>query len=311
VTAPVLKLAVRDTNIVVAGPLTIFRGSSKDHRGVGRVIESRSLLMGFRSKPRVSWDHETGRPGAGLARALSKLGLCSRARAMALIREGRVRVDGMVCREPGAPVDLDRDRIEVDGRRIDPAAKIYLMLNKPRGVVTTASDEKGRKTVYACLTNNDLPWLAPVGRLDKASEGLLLFTNDTRWASRILAPDAHVDKTYHVQVACLPDASLLRRLAAGIATDQGDCLAAKEVRFLRHGRRNCWLEVVLDEGKNRHLRRLVDGLGVRVLRLVRVGIGPLQLGNLAKGEWRHLTKNEVRMLAEARDGGAGPLLRRS
>jgi 23S rRNA pseudouridine2605 synthase len=270
------------------------------------VIESRSLLMGFRSKPRVSLDPEAGRPGAGLARALSKLGLCSRARATALVREGRVRVDGIVCQDPGAPVDLDQDRIEVDARRIDPAAKIYLMLNKPRGHVTTASDEKGRKTVYACLANIDLPWLAPVGRLDKASEGLLLFTNDTSWGARILAPDAHVNKTYHVQVACPADASLLRRLAEGIPTDQGDFLAAKGVRLLRQGRRNSWLEVVLDEGKNRHIRRLLDGLGVRVLRLVRVGIGPLELGTLAKGECRHLTEEEVRVLAEAPEGGARP-----
>jgi 23S rRNA pseudouridine2605 synthase len=226
---------------------------------------------------------------------------------MALVREGRVRVDGIVCRDPGAPVDLDRDRIEVDGRRIHPAAKIYLMLNKPRGLVTTAADDKGRKTVYSCLPNEDLPWLAPIGRLDKASEGLLLFTNDTRWGSRILAPDAHVAKTYHLQVACLPDASLLQRLAAGIPTNAGDFLAPKKVRLLRQGRRNCWLEVVLDEGKNRHIRRLLDGLGVRVLRLVRVGIGPLQLGNLAKGKCRRLTEDEVRVLAEAPPGSAGPL----
>ena len=209
-----------------------------------------------------------------------------------------MRVDGVVCQDPEAPVDLERACIEVDACSIDATAKIYLMLNKPRGLVTTVSDEKGRRTVYDCLANADLPWLAPVGRLDKASEGLLLFTNDTRWAARILAPDARIDKTYHVQVDCLADASLAQRMVQGISTDQGDFLAAKEVRLLRQGRRNCWLEVVLGEGKNRHIRRLLDGLGVNVLRLVRVAIGPLMLGPLAKGQCRRLTEEEVRVLAK-------------
>jgi 23S rRNA pseudouridine2605 synthase len=217
---------------------------------------------------------------------------------MALVQEGRVRVDGIVCQDPEAPVDLERDCIEVDACSIEATAKIYLMLNKPRGLVTTASDEKGRRTVYGCLANPDLPWLAPVGRLDKASEGLLLLTNDTRWAAGILAPDARIDKTYHVQVDCLADASLAQRMVEGISTDQGDFLAAKEVRLLRQGRRNSWLEVVLDEGKNRHIRRLLKGLGVNVLRLVRVTIGPLTLGPLAKGACRCLTEEEVRVLAK-------------
>jgi len=208
-----------------------------------------------------------------------------------------VRVNGIVCREPRAPVDLDRDRIQVDGCRIDLAEKIYLILNKPRGLVTTVADEKGRGTVYHCLAEGDLPWLAPVGRLDKASEGLLLLTNDTKWAARILAPETHLEKTYHVQVDCLTDTSLRERLIDGVFTDRGDFLAAKGVRVLRQGKRNSWIEVVLDEGKNRHIRRLMEALGVKVLRLVRVAIGPLRLGKLAKGEYRHLTDEERRALA--------------
>jgi len=237
------------------------------------------------------------RPGAGLARALSKLGFCSRTRAKALVLEGRVQVNGTVCREPGAPVDLERDRIQVDACRLDGREKIYLMLNKPRGMVTTAADDKGRLTVYHCLAEADLPWLAPAGRLDKASEGLLLLTNDTKWAARILEPETRLEKTYHVQMDCVADASLARRLVDGVRTDRGDFLAAKEVRPLRQGKRNSWIEVVLDEGKNRHIRRLLEALEVRVLRLVRVAIGPLRLGKLAKGEYRHLTGEERRALA--------------
>jgi 23S rRNA pseudouridine2605 synthase len=250
-------------------------------------------------------DPEIRRPGAGLARALSKLGLCSRTRAKALVLEGRVQVNGTVCREPGAPVDLERDRVQVDGRRLDGTAKIYLMLNKPRGLVTTAADEKGRATIYACLAEVDLPWLAPVGRLDKASEGLLLLTNDTKWAARILAPQTHLQKTYHVQVNCLADAPLRQRLVDGVRTGGGDFLAAKEVRALRQGGRNSWIEVVLDEGKNRHIRRLLETMGVKVLRLVRVAIGPLGLGHLAKGRYRHLTEEEMGALVTAMGGGSG------
>src|SRR6266481_8216193 len=140
----------------------------------------------------------------GLARALSKLGYCSRARATELICAGRVRLNGETRRNPQTPVNVDRDRIEVDRRTVGAEAKVYLMLNKPRGVVTTASDEKGRDTVYSCLSEG-LPWVAPVGRLDKSSEGLLLLTNDSDWAARISDPETHLDKTYHVQVGAMVD----------------------------------------------------------------------------------------------------------
>ena len=242
------------------------------------------------------------RPGhrtVSLARALSKLGYCSRSQAQALIKVGRVRVNDAVRRDEETWVDLERDRIEVDGQPVTSKNKIYLMLNKPRGMVTTRSDEEGRETVYASLKGAELPWVVPVGRLDKASEGLLLFTNDTRWAAGILSPETHLDKTYHVQVDRLVDKELLQQMMKGKKTEEGDILRAKHVTLLRQGTRNSWLEVVLDEGKNRQIRRLLSALGTNVLRLIRIAIGPLKLGNLGKGTFRHLTEEERDSLTKA------------
>ena len=228
---------------------------------------------------------------AGLARALSKLGYCSRSQAQQLIRSGRVRLNGAVKRDPEAPVCIGRDRIEVNGGLIRPAAQVYLMLNKPRGLVTTASDEKGRPTVYSSLAT-DLPWVAPVGRLDKASEGMLLLTNDSEWAARVLAPETHLLKTYHVQVSGVKDLELANALTGGVRVSDGEFLRVKDARILRRGDRNTWLAILLDEGKNRHIRRMFEQLGIEVLRLVRVAIGPLTLGDLAKGASRPLTGEE-------------------
>lgn len=234
----------------------------------------------------------------GLARALSKLGYCSRSEAVDLIKTGRARLNGAVSRDPEAPVRLESARIEVDGQPVAIAPKIYLMLNKPRGVVTTASDEKGRQTVYEFL-DTALPWVSPVGRLDKASEGLLLLTNDSEWAARVTAPETHLDKTYHVQIDRVADLKLLQSIEKGITTADGDFLCVKSVRVLRGGECNTWLEIILDEGKNRHIRRMLDSLGIAVLRLVRVEIGPLPLGQLSKGEVRSLTNKEKSALDRA------------
>ena len=234
----------------------------------------------------------------GLARALSKLGYCSRSQAVALIREGRVRLNGTTRQNPETPVNLQRDRIEVDRRAVKPETRIYLMLNKPRGVVTTASDEKNRDTVYSCL-GDGLPWVGPVGRLDKASEGLLLLTNDSHWAAQISDPDSHVDKTYHVQVAALTNQDLEATLMRGVRTANGEMLRAKQVRVLRRGERNTWLQIALDEGKNRHIRRMFEALGIEVLRLVRVAVGPIELGPLAKGKFRALTASEKAAMDQA------------
>ncbi len=239
-----------------------------------------------------------GSPKVGLARVLSKLGYCSRSAAARLILAGRVRLNGQVRRDPETAVHPGKDRIEVDGKRIEAAGRVYLMLNKPRGAVTTASDEKGRQTVYAFLSAAHA-WIAPVGRLDKASEGLLLLTNDSEWAARVLAPTTHLDKTYHVQVGRIVDSALLDSMTLGVATPEGEVLRVKQVRILRGGQRNTWLEITLDEGRNRHIRRLLRLLGVEVLRLVRVAIGPLVLGTLPKGSVRPLTAAEKHAVDKA------------
>ncbi|HLK02834.1 MAG TPA: pseudouridine synthase [Candidatus Acidoferrum sp.] len=233
----------------------------------------------------------------GLARALSKLGFCSRSEAAELIRAGRVRLNGIVRRDAETPVWLGRDRVEVDGRGVKAAERKYWMVNKPRGIVTTAEDEKGRETVYSLLPVGS-EWMGPVGRLDKASEGLLLLTNDTEWAARITAPESHVEKTYHVQIGAVADDSLLERLRAGVV-DDGEELRATAVRILRAGEKNSWIEIILDEGKNRQIRRMLEACGVEVLRLVRVAIGAVTLGELAKGSARALTRAEVRLLNRA------------
>ena len=233
-----------------------------------------------------------------LARALSKLGYCSRSRAAELIAAGRVKWNGAVRRDPETPVHLEKDRIEIDGQPVTRSSKIYLALNKPRGVVTTAADEKGRETVYSSLPKN-LPWIAPVGRLDKASEGLLLLTNDSEWAGQITAPETHLDKTYHVQIGTITDEGLLQALRNGIRTSDGEFLCVKDVRMLRHGEHNSWLEIALDEGKNRHIRRMFEKLRIEVLRLVRVAIGPLLLGDLPKGATRALEPEEKQALDRA------------
>ena len=230
-------------------------------------------------------------PRYGLARVLSKLGLCSRTQAQALVRTGRVRVNDKIVCDPESPTDAQRDRIALDGEAIAAVEKVYVMLNKPRGYVTTTSDEQGRDTVYTLLQDGLFPWLAPVGRLDKASEGLLLFSNDSVWASRLTDPASHLDKTYHVQIDALPDDDLLQRLRIGV-DGGGERLSAKSVRELRRGGKNAWLEIVLDEGRNRQIRRLLAALDIEVLRLVRVAIGPLLLGDLAQGKWRVLTTQE-------------------
>jgi 23S rRNA pseudouridine2605 synthase len=270
-----------------------------------RLAQEHSLLQ--RHKPKKE-RREEGRK-VGLARALSKLGFCSRSKAEELIRAGRVKINGAVRRDPEMSVHLASDPIDVDGQRIAAAAKVYLMLNKPRGVVTTASDEKGRQTVYDYLDgrpgalDKDANWLAPVGRLDKASEGLLLATNDSEWAARITAPATHLDKTYHVQIAALADDALLAALRTGVRSESAE-LRVKRAEILRRGDRHSWLEIVLDEGKNRHIRRMLEALNVEVLRLVRVAIGPLALGDLAKGATRLLTPSEKTSLDRAIDSAA-------
>jgi len=247
------------------------------------------------SRPPSRTSANASTPRHGLARVLSKLGVCSRSQAEKAVREGRVSVDGRVVLDPEQSADATRQRILFDGEPVAENKRVYIALNKPRGIVVSASDERGRDTVYDLLKSAGLPWLGPVGRLDKASEGLLLLSNDSVWAARLTEPKHHVDKTYHVQVNEIPDQALLDRLIEGVV-EEGERLAARRVSLLRHGERNAWLEIVLDEGRNRHIRRLLAAHGIDVLRLIRVAIGTLPLGELPKGQWRHLSADEVRSL---------------
>jgi 23S rRNA pseudouridine2605 synthase len=231
-------------------------------------------------------------PRHGVARVISKLGLGSRTQAARWVREGRVRVNQQVVRDTEFPVRQGIDRIDVEGRQVAASARLVLMLNKPRGLVTTTRDERGRDTVYKCLAGSDLPWVAPVGRLDKASEGLLLFSNDPAWAARITDPGSGPDKTYHVQIDRLASDELLRQLELG-AMIEAEQLRARSVRRLRAGHKHAWLEMVLDEGRNRQIRRLLAAFDIGVLRVVRVAIGSLLLGELPKGQWRRLSPQEI------------------
>jgi 23S rRNA pseudouridine2605 synthase len=231
----------------------------------------------------------------GVARVLSKQGLASRTQAATWVSEGRVRVNGRVVRDPEFPVLFGRDEVTVAGRDEKAALPLYLMLNKPRGLVTSVSDEQGRDTVYRCFDGAGLPWMSPVGRLDKASEGLLLFSNDTSWAARITAPESQLDKAYAVHIDRVASSEDLARMQHGVAID-GERHAVKQAALLRSGGTNSWLEIVLDEGKNRQIRRILAAMDITVLRLIRVRIGSLELGDLAKGQWRNLEPGEVAAL---------------
>ena len=231
----------------------------------------------------------------GLARVMSKLGICSRTEAVGWIAAGRVSVEGRVVRDTEFPVVRGQQCIAIDGVDVAAGERIQLMLNKPRGLVTSARDEQDRETVYRCFDGAGLPWIAPVGRLDKASEGLLLFSNDPEWAARITDPETGPRKTYHVQVDTIPRDDLLARLRDGVPCD-GELLRAESVTLLRAGEKNAWLEIVLDEGRNRQIRRLLAACDIGVLRLVRVAIGTLTLGDLPKGKWRRLDAGEIAAL---------------
>lgn len=245
-------------------------------------------------------DRSTTAPGTvSIPRALSKLGAYSRSEGERLVEAGRVRVDGVVIRDKHTRIRPETARIEVDGEAVTRASRVYILLNKPRGLVTTRDDPQGRPTIYECLTDDSLPFVAPVGRLDKASEGLLLLTNDSRWAARLLDPASHMDKTYHAQVRGKDLDTVVARVGRGVVEQEtGELLSVKRIAVLRTGSRNgAWFEITLDEGRNRHLRRVFAELDVEVKRLVRVAIGPLHLGDLAKGAWRNLTSAEVSALS--------------
>lgn len=271
--------------------------------GRDRTRGSRTRPASGTQKPTAQTTAELSRNVVSLPRALSKLGFCSRTEAARLIEDGRVTVDGRRARNVAQRVDLVRSAIRVDGASVASAEPVYLMLNKPRGLVTTRSDPQQRGTVYDCLAGTDLPFVSPVGRLDKASEGLLFLTNDTAWAERLLNPASNVLKHYHVKIDRRADPALLAALEAGVE-DKGERLVARSATMVRDGPRTAWLDIVLNEGRNRHIRRLLAAQGVEVLRLVRVSVGGVALGDLPKGAARPLTDEEVRVLSGLPTGQA-------
>ena len=237
----------------------------------------------------------------GVARVISKRGFCSRSIAENLVREGRVSLRGKIVRDPDTPA-YENDEIMVDGKSVEAAQKFYFAMNKPRGIVTTASDEKGRKTVmdlfreqYAKLfPGKPVPHISPVGRLDAASEGLLLFTNDTQWADALLAPrdpSQHI-KIYRVQVAGKPSDAELEQMEKGfnvaprVFGESEEFMHAERAVLHSEGEKNCWLEITLSEGKNREIRRMLAHLGYEVMRLVRIQFDKYTLGDLKPGEIR-------------------------
>ena len=229
-----------------------------------------------------------------LERVLSKAGLGSRTIARGWIGGGRVLVNGKTIRNPDQWVDPQRDRIAVDGKALRSAAKAYVLLYKPKGYLTTRRDPEGRPTVYD-LTGDVGTWLSPVGRLDLDTSGLLLMTNDTEFAERIANPQHKAPKTYLLKAATLLSDEQIDRLGGGIELSDGPTRPA-EVKRLRDSGKHTFLEMTITEGRNRQVRRMVDAVGSKVLKLVRVAIGPVRIGDLEIGKWRPLREAEVRAL---------------
>jgi len=228
------------------------------------------------------------RAGAGptrhpLVRVLSKLGVCSRMQAVDLVRSGRVSIGGKVVRDPGAPCAFS-DAIAVDGRALAPSMPRYILLNKPRGVVTTRSDERGRTTIYDLLGGLD-QWLVPAGRLDRESEGLLFLTNDTRFAAWLTDPANEVPRVYEVTVRPPMTQAQVAALTAGVDIGRGETSTPTAARILAVAGTTATIELVLTEGRNREVRRLFQALARRVLRLRRTRFGPFSLGDLEPGRW--------------------------
>jgi 23S rRNA pseudouridine2605 synthase len=232
-------------------------------------------------------------PGqVSLERALSKLGLASRTEARTLIREGRVAVDGRTAVDPLQPVVPETARIEIDGRAAIRARPLTILLHKPRGVVTTRADPEGRPTVYGCLEGLD-HHVVPVGRLDAATTGLLLLTNDSRFAAWITDPANAVPRVYLATVRRELSDAAARDLEAGI-DDAGETLSVQKVIVRKRSRRETHLVIELTEGKNREIRRLLIAVGHEVIKLKRVSFGGLELGELPPGKWREVAADDLR-----------------
>jgi 23S rRNA pseudouridine2605 synthase len=241
-----------------------------------------------------------------LERVLSKSGLGSRTEARHWIHSGRVSINGRVVENPDHWVDFERDRVRFDGEPVERRERLYVLLYKPTGYLTTYKDPDGRPTVYDLIADVGA-FLSPVGRLDRNTSGLLLMTNDTQFAERVTNPDSHVPKTYLVKVSTLLSEAQLQRLRDGVELNDRLTRPATVSR-VRDSAKYTHLEIVLTEGRNRQVRRMVEAVGARVLKLVRIRIGSIAIGSLPIGTWRRLTPAEVTALmgrSECRAGGRG------
>jgi 23S rRNA pseudouridine2605 synthase len=238
---------------------------------------------------------QTKRPLKTLERVLSKAGLGSRVDARRWIHDGRVKVNGAIVRNPDHWIDVKRARVRVDDRPLVARDRVYLLLYKPTGYITTYKDPQGRPTVYDLVADVGT-FVSPVGRLDLDTSGLLLMTNDTRFAERVANPDSHLPKTYLVKASAVLTDAQLQQLREGIELSDGPTRPAG-VKRLRDSAKYTHFELTLTEGRNRQVRRMVEALGARVLKLVRVRIGAIAIGKLPIGRWRHLTAAEIKALA--------------
>ena len=234
------------------------------------------------------------RPLKTLERVFSKAGYGSRSEARSWIGTGKVRVNGQIVRNPDHWVDLERDRVTLDGKPLRKPAKTYVLLYKPKGYITTRKDPEGRPTVYD-LVSDVGKWLSPVGRLDLDTSGLLLLTNDTAFAEGVMNPEQKVPKTYQVKTTSRLSEEQLQQLRQGVLLCDGPTRPAK-VQLLRHSAKYSFVELTITEGRNRQVRRMIEAVGSKVLKLVRTAIGPVRIGDLPIGKWRELTVEEVHKL---------------
>jgi pseudouridine synthase len=240
-------------------------------------------------------DHK--RPIKTLERVLSKAGLGSRTDARAWIGAGRVRVNGKLVQTPDHWVDLERDRVTLDGKPVRPQDKIYLLLYKPKGYITTYKDPQGRPTVYELIPEID-QFVGTVGRLDQDTTGLLLLTNDTQFAENVTSPEYKVPKTYLVKTSTILSEENLDSLRTGVVLSDGPTKPAVVTR-VRDSVKYSFIEITIHEGRNRQVRRMIEAIGSKVLKLVRIAIGPLQIGDLQIGKYRTLTAAEVQRLTQS------------
>jgi 23S rRNA pseudouridine2605 synthase len=236
------------------------------------------------------------RPLKTLERVLSKAGLGSRSDARKWIGAGRVKVNGKLIQTPDLWVDLERDKVTLDNQLVKASEQIYLLLYKPTGYLTTFKDPEGRPTVYDLIQDAGR-WVVPVGRLDLDTSGLLLLTSDTRFAERVTNPDYKVPKTYLVKTSTLLADAQLQQLHDGVLLSDGPTLPAG-VKRIRDSAKYSFIEITLQEGRNRQVRRMLEAVGSKVLKLVRTAIGDLRIGDLPIGRYRELTPAEVALLAK-------------